>query len=418
MPMKYKDDLDDAALLELIQRQTFRYFWDFAHPISKLARDRSDPRPSFDPEVVATGASGFGIMAIIVAVERGWISRTAATDRLLGIVHFLEKAQRHHGVFPHFMHGTTGATIPFSGKDDGGDIVETSYLCMGLLSARQYFARDTAKENKLRAKINALWQDVEWSWHTRGGAKVLYWHWSPRYAWDIGLEIRGWNECLIAYVLAASSPSHPIAADAYHRGWAAGAQFKNGKEFYGVRLPLGPDYGGPLCFAHYSFLGLHPRGLKDCYADYWEQNVNHTLINREHCIRNPSHFKGYGRDCWGLTASDDHLGYHAHDPAHDLGVITPTAALSSFPYTPEHSMRALRHFYHGLGAKIWGDYGFFDGFSETSDWYASSHTGIDQGPIIVMIENYRSGLLWKLFMSCPEVQRGLRLLDFESPAIS
>ncbi|MBZ0208333.1 MAG: beta-glucosidase, partial [Hyphomicrobium sp.] len=293
-----------------------------------------------------------------------------------------------------------------------------SYLCMGLLSARQYFARDTAKENKLRAKINALWQDVEWSWHTRGGAKVLYWHWSPRYAWDIGLEIRGWNECLIAYVLAASSPSHPIAADAYHRGWAAGAQFKNGKEFYGVRLPLGPDYGGPLCFAHYSFLGLHPRGLKDCYADYWEQNVNHTLINREHCIRNPSHFKGYGRDCWGLTASDDHLGYHAHDPAHDLGVITPTAALSSFPYTPEHSMRALRHFYHGLGAKIWGDYGFFDGFSETSDWYASSHTGIDQGPIIVMIENYRSGLLWKLFMSCPEVQRGLRLLDFESPAIS
>lgn len=415
--MKYKDDLDDAALLELIQRQTFRYFWDFAHPISKLARDRSDPRPSFDPEVVATGASGFGIMAIIVAVERGWISRTAATDRLLGIVHFLEKAQRHHGVFPHFMHGTTGATIPFSSKDDGGDIVETSYLCMGLLSARQYFARDTAKENKLRAKINALWQDVEWSWHTRGGAKALYWHWSPRYAWDIGLEIRGWNECLITYVLAASSPSHAIAADAYHRGWAEGAQFRNGKEFYGIRLPLGPDYGGPLCFAHYAFLGLDPRGLRDLYADYWEQNVNHTLINREHCIRNPGQFKGYGRDCWGLTASDDHLGYHAHDPAHDLGVISPTAALSSFPYTPEHSMRALRHFYYGLGSKIWGEYGFVDAFSETLDWYAPSHIGIDQGPIIVMIENYRSGLLWKLFMSCPEVQRGLRLLDFESPAI-
>lgn len=415
--MKYKDDLDDAALLELIQRQTFRYFWDFAHPISKLARDRSDPRPSFDPEVVATGASGFGIMAIIVAVERGWISRTAATDRLLGIVHFLEKAQRHHGVFPHFMHGTTGATIPFSSRDDGGDIVETSYLCMGLLSARQYFARDTAKENKLRAKINALWQDVEWSWHTRGGAKALYWHWSPRYAWDIGLEIRGWNECLITYVLAASSPSHAIAADAYHRGWAEGAQFRNGKEFYGVCLPLGPDYGGPLCFAHYSFLGLDPRGLKDRYADYWEQNVNHTLINREHCIRNPGQFKGYGRDCWGLTASDDHLGYHAHDPAHDLGVIAPTAALSSFPYTPEHSMRALRHFYYGLGSKIWGEYGFVDAFSETLAWYAPSHIGIDQGPIIVMIENYRSGLLWKLFMSCPEVQRGLRSLDFESPAI-
>jgi hypothetical protein len=231
-------------------------------------------------------------------------------------------------------------------------------------------------------------------------------------------EIRGWNECLITYLLAASSPRFPISADVYHRGWAGGTTFQNGKEFYGIRLPLGPDYGGPLFFAHYSFLGLDPRGLTDRYADYWEQNVNHTLINREHCVRNPGNFRGYGPECWGLTASDDRLGYHAHSPARDMGVISPTAALSSFPYTPEYSMQALRHFYFRLGKRIWKDYGFVDAFCETNDWYAPTFIGIDQGPIIIMIENYRSGLIWKLFMSCPEVQNALHFLGFTTPKTS
>jgi hypothetical protein len=416
--MRNAVDLDDTALLDITQRQTFGYFWDLAHPVSGLARDRSDPRPGTDPDKVATGASGFGVMAIIVAAERGWIGRAAAAERLLRMVRFLEKARRHRGVFPHFMHGATGATIPFGPKDDGGDLVETSYLCMGLMTARQYFAGPDAREAELRTTIDALWRAVEWDWHTRGGDDLLYWHWSPNYAWDINLPIRGWNECLITYVLAASSPTHAITADAYHRGWAAGGQFRNGKRYYAIPLPLGPDYGGPLFFAHHSFLGLDPRGLQDRYADYWEQNVHHTLINREHCIRNPRRYKGYGRDCWGLTASDDHLGYHAHAPDHDLGVISPTAALASFPYTPEHSMRALRHFYLRLGDRIWGDYGFIDAFNETLSWYAPSRLGIDQGPIVVMIENHRSGLMWKLFMSCPEVQHGLRVLGFRSPAIA
>jgi hypothetical protein len=357
-------------------------------------------------------------MAIIVAAERGWIGRRDAARRLLRIVRFLKRARRYHGVFPHFLNGATGETIPFSSKDDGGDLVETSFLFAGLLSARQYFGKDTAEERELRALINALWEEVEWSWHTRGGSKVLYWHWSPNFGWSMNLEIRGWNECLITYVLAASSPTHPIEADVYHRGWAGGSQFKNGKEFFGIRLPLGPDYGGPLFFAHYSFLGLDPRGLRDRYADYWEQNVNHTLINHEHCIRNPKGFKGYGDACWGLTASDDPSGYRAHAPDRDLGTITPTAALSSFPYAPELAMRALRHFYFGMGRKIWGEYGFIDAFSEDRDWCAPSYVGIDQGPIIVMIENYRSGLMWGLFMSCPEVQRGLKLLAFQSPRLT
>jgi hypothetical protein len=410
-----RPDLGDDDLLDLVQRQTFRYFWDFAHPVSGLARERSNVTPHYGHEAVATGGSGFGIMSIIVAVERQWIGRSDAVDRLLQMVRFLYKANSYHGILPHFLNGETGRTIPFSRKDDGGDLVETSYLMAGLLCARQYFDRDDPRESEVRARIDLLWQEAEWDWHTRGGEQILYWHWSPNNGWSLNHDIRGWNECLITYVLAASAPRDAIDAEAYHGGWAQSRTFTNGREFYGIRLPLGPDYGGPLFFAHYSFLGLDPRGLRDRYADYWQQNVAHTLMNYEHCVRNPGGFKGYGPDCWGLTASDDHQGYAAHAPDHDLGVISPTAALSSFPYAPEHSMRALRHFYDRLGDRIWGEYGFIDAFSETHDWYASSYLAIDQGPIIVMIENYRSGLLWRLFMSCPESRNGLRRLGFESP---
>jgi hypothetical protein len=413
-----RTDLDDDGLLELVQRQTFRYFWDFAHPVSGLARERTNEMPQYGRETVTTGGSGFGVMASIVAVQRSWIGREEAVDHLLRMVRFLRRANSYYGIFPHFLDGGTGRTVPFSRKDDGGDLVETSFLIAGLLCARQFFERDDPRENELRARIHALWEEAEWDWHTRGGLNVLYWHWSPNNGWSMNLEIRGWNECLLTYVLAASSPRYPIHPEVYHRGWAEGRNFRNGRRFHGTTLPLGPDYGGPLFFSHYSFLGLDPRGLKDRYADYWQQNVAHTLINREHCVRNPNGFKGYGADCWGLTASDDHLGYSAHAPDHDLGVISPTAALSSFPYTPEHSMRALRHFYHRLGDRIWGEYGFVDAFNETEGWYAGSYLAIDQGPIVAMIENHRTGLLWSLFMSCPEIRSGLVRLGFESPHLA
>ncbi|MCC2664309.1 MAG: beta-glucosidase [Geminicoccaceae bacterium] len=413
--MPRPEDLDERALLDLVQRQTLRYFWDFAHPACGLARERSNRGPNYGLEVVTTGGSGFGVMAIIAGVARGWIGRAATLERLLTMARFLLEADRYHGILPHFLHGDSGRTIPFSPKDDGGDLVETAFLLAGLLAARQYFDRDDDRESELRARIDRLWEEAEWSWHTAGRADVLYWHWSPNHGWSMNLEVRGWNECLLAYVLAASAPRHPIDPEVYHRGWAAGRDFRNGREFYGIRLPLGPEYGGPLFFAHYSFLGLDPRGLKDRYADYWEQNVAHVLINREHCIRNPNRFQGYGPDCWGLTASDDPQGYRAHAPNEDCGVIAPTAALSSFPYAPEHAMRALRHFYHDLGDRIWSDYGFVDAFSPTQNWYARSHLAIDQGPIVAMIENHRTGLLWHLLMTCPEIQSGLRRLGFESP---
>ncbi|MFO1040019.1 MAG: glucoamylase family protein [Geminicoccaceae bacterium] len=408
-------DLSDDALLDLVQQRTLRYFWDFAHPVSGLARDRSDPHDDQTPDTCAIGGTGFGVMTIIVGVERGWIPREAAVDHLLKLVPFLYRGSGYHGAWPHFMNGSTGRTIPFGRRDDGGDIVETSFMLMGLLCARQYFDRPEGKEAGLRGWIRTLWHEAEWNWFTQGGRRVLYWHWSPNYGWAMDHEIRGWNECLVTYVLAAGSPTYPIDPVVYHKGWAAGRDFLSGREHLGIKLQLGPPLGGPLFFTHYSFMGIDPHGLKDRYADYWAQNVAHVALNRAHCIANPHGWKGYGEACWGLTASDNDRGYDAHAPDNDLGVISPTAALSSFPYAPEECMRVLRHFYTNLGDRIWSDMGFVDAFSESRDWYAKNYIAIDQGPIVVMIENWRTGLLWRLFMSCPEVQEGLRRLGFTSP---
>jgi hypothetical protein len=410
-----KGALSDGELLDLVQRQTLTYFWDFAHPVSGLARERSNQAYWYDyRDTVTSGGSGFGVMALLAGAERGFLPRAEVLERIRGIVTFLERAETHHGVFPHFLHGGTGATIPFTEKDDGGDIVETSFLMMGLLCARQYFA----EEAELRGAIDRLWHAVEWDWHTRGGQNVLYWHWSPRHGWAMNHAIRGWNECLITYVLAAASPTHPIAPEVYHKGWTDSPTFRNGQRYYGIELPLGPPYGGPLFFSHYSFLGLDPHGLRDRYADYWAQNVAHTRINRAYCIANPHGHEAYGETCWGLTACDGDAGYGAFNPEEDRGVIAPTAALSAMPYTPEESMATLRHYYEDLGEEIWGRHGFVDAFNPSQRWIAKSNLAIDQGPIVGMIENYRSGLLWDLFMSCPEVHVGLRRLEFESPRLT
>lgn len=405
-------NLSDNELLDVVQKQTFKYFWDFAHPVSGMARERSNTTFGYGNEVVTTGGTGFGVMSIIVATERKWIERDTAAKQILKIINFLLKANSYHGAFPHWMNGTTGKTIPFSRKDDGADLVETSFLFEGLLCAKQYFNANNEAENEVRNKIGWLWNDVEWNWFTKG-EDVLYWHWSPNNGWAMNFPVHGFNECLIMYVLAASAEKYAINPSVYHKGWASGSFFKNGKTFYGYQLPLGFDYGGPLFFSHYSFLGLKPKGLKDQYADYWIQNCHHTLINHAYCVANPKKFKGYGEDCWGLTASDTYNGYDAHSPTNDHGTISPTAALSAFPYTPNFSMKALKHFYYDLGDKIWGEYGFTDAFNETKNWYATSYLAIDQGPIICMIENYRTGLLWNLFMSCPEVQKGLKKLEFQ-----
>jgi hypothetical protein len=401
--------ISDDSLLTLVQEKTFSYFWDYGHPFSGLARERFS-----SGETVTTGGSGFGLMAMLVGIKRGFITRQEGFERINKIVTFLSRPEtdRFHGAFPHWMNGTSGKVIPFSSNDNGGDLVETSYLMQGLLTVREYFLNGTAEEQTMCTHINTLWEEVEWDWYRKDDQDILYWHWSPDKGWAMNMGISGWDEALIVYVLAASSPTHTIPQAVYTKGWAANGAIKNNKIFYGIQLPLGENLGGPLFFAHYSFLGLDPRNLSDQYASYWSQNVAHSLINHAYCTANPRNYSGYSDSCWGLTASDTPDGYDASSPSNDIGVIAPTAALSSFPYTPEESKKALNFFYYILGDKLFGNYGFYDAFDLSTSWFANSYLAIDQGPVICMIENYRSGFLWDLFMSDPEVKSGLTKLGF------
>ncbi len=403
--------LTDNQLLDTVQRRTFQYFWEFGHPVSGMARERNS-----SGDLVTTGGTGFGIMAIVASVNRNFITRTEGRDRILKITNFLlNNCTRYHGVFAHWVNGATGATIPFSPTDNGADLVETAYLINGLLTARQYFNTADAVETDLRTKINSLWNGVEWNWFRQNNQNVLYWHWSPTLNWVINNQIRGWNEALIVYMLASSSLTDSIPKVVYDNGWAGNGSIRNNNTYYGYSLPLGPSNGGPLFFAHYSFLGINPNGLMDAYGNYQTQTINHTKINYEYCKANPRGYYGYSNLCWGLTACDIPTGYGSNEPNNDRGVIAPTAALSSFPYTPTESMNALKFFYYKLGDKLWGPYGFYDAFILKDLWFANSTLAIDQGPIIVMIENFRSGLLWNLFSGAPEIKNGLRRLGFTAP---
>ncbi len=418
--------LSREALLDTVQKQTLKYFWDYAEPNSGMARERYHPDgeyPKNDSHVVTTGGSGFGLMAIVSGMERKWIERDSAVARLDKIADFLDNAPRFHGVWPHWLNGETGEVQAFSDKDNGGDLVETSFLAQGFIVVREYLKNGNEEEKAVAAKYDELWKGIEWEWYTNN-KNGLYWHWSPDYQWEMDFMIEGYNECLITYVMAASSPDHAIDAKAYHDGWARSGDIVSDKEAYGIPLILKHntrgDKAGPLFWAHYSYLGLNPKGLEDKYANYWDLNVNHTRINYEYTQENPNDFETYNENSWGLTASytrneNDGIGYTAHSPDTDRGVVSPTAAISSIPYTPELSLNAMRYFFEDQNELLWGPAGFYDAFSlEGEDWVAPKYLAIDQGPQVVMIENYRSGLIWDLFMGAPEVQNGLEKLGFNT----
>ena len=409
----------DDELLDYIQKVHFNYMWEGAEATSGLACERihlDGDYPQNDKDVVTTGGSGFGVAGLIVAIDRGFITREEGVERLNKIADYLTKADRFHGVWPHWLDGPTGKVKPFGQKDNGGDLVESCFLMESLLCVRQYFKDGTTDAEKaLVEKINKLWHEMEFDWYTKGGESVIYWHWSPEYEWEMNFPLEGYNECLIVYILAAASPTHTVPAECYHKGWARSGGIKSDAKPFDLPLELKHNgaeaTGGPLFWAHYSYIGLDPRNLSDQYANYWNVVRNHALSNYKYCVANPKGFEGYGPDCWGLTASYTVDGYTAHSPANDCGVITPTAALSSFPYTPEESMAALKGFY-AKGDWIWGKYGFYDAFSDSRKWTKPHYLAIDQCTIAPMIENYRTGLLWNLFMSCEEVQAGLAKLGF------
>lgn len=424
-PVTPQTPLTDEQLMDVVEKQTFKYFWDFAEPNSKLARERYHPDgnyPDNDSNIVTTGGSGFGLMSIIAAVSRNYVPRSEAVSRLNTIANFLENADRFHGAWPHWMDGNTGRVKPFGTKDNGGDLVETAFLCEGIICVREFFKNGSPEEQALAQKFDALWKGVDWNWY-RNGQNVLYWHWSPNYAWEMNFPLQGYNECLITYILASASPTHTIPAEAYHQGWARNGDIVSSNTKYGIPLILkhngAEQTGGPLFWAHYSYVGLDPTQLTDQYANYWDVNVNQTKINYKYCIENPKNFGGYGANYWGLTASysrntDGSIGYDAHMPSNDKGVISPTAAISSIVYTPAESLATMRNFYENHSNLLWGPAGFYDAHSQHFGWSAKRYLAIDQGPMVVMIENYRSGLLWNLFMNAPEVRQGLVKLGFHS----
>jgi len=413
--------LSDEQLLDSVQYYTFQYFWDGAEPNSGMAPERihlDGIYPDNDQHIITTGGTGMGLIGILGGIERGWVSRDQARARFEKIVEFLENADRWHGIWPHWLDGETGKVKPFSQKDDGADLVESAFLIQGLLAVREYYKSGTVTEKAVANRIDVLWREMDWDFHTRDGQEILYWHWSPNFGWEINFGLEGYNETLITYVLAASSPTHPISPEAYHQGWAKNKGWikASGVAPFGFPLQLrhngAEEYGGPLFWAHYSYLSLNPKGLNDRYADYWEENRNQTLINRAWCISNSGNFKGYGEDLWGLSASYSINFYDAHRPGNDTGVISPTAAVSSIVYTPEESMKVIRNLYENYGDKIFGKYGFFDAMSPQYDFFPQKYLAIDQGPMVTMIENHRTGLGWRLFMGAPEIKVGLDRLGF------
>ena len=407
---------DDGKLLEMVQEYTTRYFSDFAEPYTGLARERSN---DVNADIVTTGGSGFGIMALIAAVERGYIGRDAAFAQFGKILSFLDEAERFHGAWAHWYDADTRKPFSFSKFDDGGDLVETAFLAQGLITLRQWLLRQEGSlASSLAAKADSLWKSIEWSWYTKGGSDALYWHWSKNWGWKMNHRIKGYDETLVTYVLAASSPTYPVDAAVYHSCYKDSDYYYNGKEYYGIPLTIGMEYGGPLFFTHYSFLGLDPRGLRDDLTDYFERGRAHSLIHYRYAIDNPRGHAGLGADLWGFTSSDDPLiGYGSHHPGtrDENGTVSPTAPVSAIVYVPEESLRCMRHLYYDLGAKTFGPMGFYDAYNPSmveGEQVVRSYLAIDQGPIAVMIENYRSGLLWELFMSAPEISVGLERLGF------
>ncbi len=415
--------LTDIEMMDLVQEETFKYFWDFANSNSGAAKERYIPaNPTQDQNTVTTGGTGFGLMAILVGIERGYISRSEGVARLNQILTFYENADRFHGAWSHWIDGNSGNVLPFSALDNGGDLVETAFFAQGLICVKEYFKEGSVEEIALANQADALWKGVEWDWYTQGdecsdigiGALIMGCY--------SDLKLTGYNETMIAYILGAASPDFPIPTAAYTNGWAGNGNIISGNTQYGFPLILrhsgSPQLGGPLFFSHYSFLGLNPTTLSDQYAsNYFNVAKNHTEINRQYCVANPLNFEDYGPDCWGLTASytrnqDGSLGYTAHSPGNDNGTITPTAAISSIPYTPMESLDAMHYFYQNKDDLL-GPAGFYDAFSpEFGFWVAKAYLAIDQGPEIIMIENYRTGLLWNLFMQNTDVQNGLTNLGF------
>jgi hypothetical protein len=392
-----------------VQEAAVRFYFEEAHPVSGLSQEGA---PGWG-DTSAVGSTGMGMANIIVGVHRGFVTREQGVALALKMLRFLDqKTETQAGAFAHWMDGTTGAARKFGSNGTAADLVETSFLIQGAILLREYFNGSSAEEREIGAIATRLAAEVQWPQFMvdQPTGPVMMWHWDS----VVGpgeLPIRGFHEGMMPYILGIGSQTYPIPAKSFYTGWYHPQhQLGTTRTDFGIEHGLGRGIGWPLFFAHYSHIGFDPRVIRYKGKTYFEHFVDATKVHEAYARSRASEFKGYDT-VWGLAASTSPDGYKAHRPGKDdSGTIATTAALSSMPYLPDAVLNCMESMYLDYGSRIWGCYGFYNAFNPTRDWVGEKYIGIELGPIAPMIENHRSGLLWRLFMQAPEVQRALERL--------
>lgn len=409
----------DAEFLEYLQRACFGFFWYEANPTNGLIRDRSTVS---SPCSIA--AVGFGLTAIAVGIDHGWITRAQGRERVRQTLQtFWEKPQGtnaggvigHRGWFYHFLDMTT-ATRTWTCELSS---IDTALLLAGVLYARQYFTNAEPDEAAIRALADALVNRVDWDW-MRNGQDALSMGWKPESGF-LGSRWVGYNEAMILYLLGLGAATNPLPPTSW-TAWTSSYQWRTN---YGQRyVPFPPLFGHQYSHCWVDFRHVADTYMRGKESTYFANSRRATLAQRAYCIANPGGFAGYGSNVWGLTACDGpgtggYAGYTARGappPQNDDGTIAPTAVGGSVPFAPEVCVPTLRHFYERSRTNLWTGYGFRDAFNLTAGWWDPDVLGIDQGPIVLMIENHRTQRVWKRFTPAPEIQRGLARAGFTNVA--
>ena len=400
----------DDAFLNMIERDSTRYFLESICPESGLVTE--------DGQNTLMGSNGYGLTACCIAAERGWIPRDIAADRVLAMLKtFRFRADTFHGVFGWVMDAETARHHVF-GKTY--DLVETSYICAGAILCRQYFNRDTDKERLIRTLATQIYERTEWDFFMQGGGRpnTLAWVYNAEQQRFDDLRIMGYNECMITYLLALASPTHPTPPESWD-GWASSYRWESA---YGYEYFYCPS----LFPYQYSLVWLDLRNLQDRYTrekgiTYFENARRAALAHKAYAEQNPNHFPEYG-PLWGLTDcacplhpsgfGEHGLGWDVHGPALDDGTIGITAAGGCIAFTPEESIAFLRYLYDHYATEMYDAYGFRNGMNLQLGWFDPGHEPLNKGAFLSLIENYRTGFCWKLFMADPDVQRGLHRAGF------
>ncbi|MDM7914397.1 MAG: glucoamylase family protein, partial [Candidatus Eisenbacteria bacterium] len=404
--------LTNEALLDTLQRTAFDFFWNEANPANGLIKDRSTPGSA-----CSIASVGFGLSAILIGIDHGWITRDEGRARILTTLETFWNGPQgtapdgmigYKGLFYHFLDMNTATRT----WDCELSTIDSALLFAGILDAREYFTTDDPVDVQVRTLADSLYYRADWNFFRNGNPGILM-GWRPGTGFAGFGQWVGYNEAMILYILAIGSPTHPVPASSWNT-WTSGYHWQTQ---YGYTYVIFP----PLFGHQYSHCWIDFRYIQDAHMrgrgiTYFENSRRATLAQRNYCIANPFGHIGYGANLWGITACDGPDGYAAHGappPQNDDGTIAPTAPAGSIPFTPDESLAVLQNLYDNYRAMLWGPYGFRDAFNLDRGWWDTDYIGIDQGPIVLMIENYRTGAVWERIERNGDVQWGLHLAGFD-----